>query len=61
MKATGQKLLAVVPFELAFSCDSQRGAPISGTICSQGYIFACENLKVVTQEFGYMNLNLSQS
>lgn len=43
MKATGQKLLAVVPLELAFSRDSQRGAPITGTICSQGYIFACED------------------
>ena len=43
MKATEQKLVVVVPFELAFSCDSQQGAPITGTIRSQGSIFACEN------------------
>ena len=38
---SGRSLL--FSFELAFSCDSQQGAPITGTICSQGYIFACEN------------------
>lgn len=43
MKATGQELVAVVPFGLAFCCYSQQGAPVTGVICLQGYIFACEN------------------